>query len=102
MGRSFLTGVPGPRERFKYLEAVIAESGLAWSEIPREALFLAGKAFLSCRKEGGQRMNQLLDSLIGAHASPKCECRSPRTAKSYLPRLGRLGKGNSLLIFAEL
>ena len=33
--------------RIEDLEAAIAESGLVWSEVPREALFLAGEAFMA-------------------------------------------------------
>ncbi len=51
------------------LETAIRESGLLWSEIPREALFLAGKAYLSYRKAGGPRTAPLPDFFIGAHAA---------------------------------
>ena len=45
--------------RIEDLEAAVAESGLVWSEVPREALFLAGKAFMSYRKAGGTRTSPL-------------------------------------------
>ena len=51
------------------LEAALNESGLVWSEIPREALFLAGKAFLAYRKAGEPRTTPLPDFFIGAHAA---------------------------------
>ena len=38
-------------------------------EIPRPALFLAGKAFVAYRRSGGQRNNVLADFFIGAHAA---------------------------------
>ncbi len=38
-------------------------------EIPRDALFLAGKAFLQYRRRGGLRTGVLPDFLIGAHAA---------------------------------
>jgi len=37
--------------------------------IPREALFLAGKAFLQYRKRKGRKGNVLPDFFIGAHAA---------------------------------
>jgi hypothetical protein len=37
-------------ERIEDLEAVISEASLNLEQIPREALFLAGKAFLSYRR----------------------------------------------------
>ena len=55
--------------RIEDLEAAIKESGLVWHEVPREALFLAGKAYLSYRKGGGQRTSPLPDFFIGAHAA---------------------------------
>jgi predicted nucleic acid-binding protein len=55
--------------RIEDLEATIRESGLVWSEIPREALFLAGKAYLSYRRAGGKRTTPLPDFFIGAHAA---------------------------------
>ncbi len=39
--------------RIEELDAVVATAGLKLIEIPREALFLAGKAFLAYRKQGG-------------------------------------------------
>ncbi len=39
------------------------------STIPREALFLAGKAFLKYRKNKGTKCNVLPDFFIGAHAA---------------------------------
>jgi len=38
-------------------------------EIPREALFLAGKVFLEYKKNHGTRISTLPDFFIGAHAS---------------------------------
>ena len=37
--------------------------------LPYEAAFLAGKAFLTYRRRGGQRRSPLPDFLIGAHAA---------------------------------
>ena len=38
-------------------------------EIPKEALFLAGKAFVAYRRRGGSRCSPLPDFFIGAHAA---------------------------------
>lgn len=43
--------------------------GLNVLEIPRPALFLAGKAFVNYRRAGGSRFGVLADFLIGAHAA---------------------------------
>lgn len=38
-------------------------------ELPRPALFLAGKAFVRYRRQGGTKSNVLGDFFIGAHAA---------------------------------
>jgi predicted nucleic acid-binding protein len=55
--------------RIEELEAVIAEASLNMQSIPREALFLAGKAFLSYRRARGIRRSVLPDFFVGAHAA---------------------------------
>jgi predicted nucleic acid-binding protein len=42
---------------------------LAIEEIPREALFLAGKAFLQYQRSRGTKRSVLPDFYIGAHAA---------------------------------
>ena len=56
-------------ERIEELEEVLAETGITVSPIPREALFLAGKAFRRYRAAGGTRTGVLPDFFIGAHAA---------------------------------
>ncbi len=51
------------------LDQTIADLGLAIIEIPRPALFLAGKAFVRYRRQGGKKSNVLGDFFIGAHAA---------------------------------
>ena len=51
------------------LDGTLANLGLAMIEIPRPALFLAGKAFLRYRRRGGSKTNVLGDFFIGAHAA---------------------------------
>jgi predicted nucleic acid-binding protein len=55
--------------RIEELEQVLTEGGLAVEPIPREALFLAGKAFVKYRKREGVKTSALPDFFIGAHAS---------------------------------
>ena len=55
--------------RIEELEAVVATAGLKLIQIPREALFLAGKAFLAYRKQGGTRTGVLPDFFIGAQSA---------------------------------
>ena len=50
------------------VEAAIEQAGIKVLEIPREALFLAGKIFLSYRKSMGTKHSTLPDFYIGAHA----------------------------------
>ncbi|MGH8189889.1 MAG: type II toxin-antitoxin system VapC family toxin [Rhodanobacteraceae bacterium] len=38
-------------------------------DIPRPALFLAGRAFMKYRRSGGTKANVLPDFFIGAHAA---------------------------------
>jgi predicted nucleic acid-binding protein len=51
------------------LDRTVSELGLAFIEIPRSALFLAGKAFVRYRRQGGKKHNVLADFFIGAHAA---------------------------------
>jgi predicted nucleic acid-binding protein len=55
--------------RIEELEAVIKEASLAIEDIPREALFLAGKVFLRYRRSRGTKRSVLPDFYIGAHAA---------------------------------
>ncbi len=51
------------------LDDAIAGMRLAVLEMPRPALFLAGKAFAQYRRRGGTKANVLADFFIGAHAA---------------------------------
>lgn len=57
--------------RIEELEAVVAEGGFELHEVPREALFLAGKVFVDYRRRSRARVkrNVLPDFFIGAHAA---------------------------------
>ena len=54
--------------RIEEVEAAIEQAGVKVLEIPREALFLAGKVFLKYRKSKGTKHTTLPDFYIGAHA----------------------------------
>ena len=57
--------------RIEELEAVLADGGFELQEVPREALFLAGKVFLEYRRRSraAAKRNVLPDFFIGAHAA---------------------------------
>ena len=54
---------------YEELEDDIAQAALSVESIPREALFLAGKAFFDYRRRRGGRDGVLPDFFIGAHAA---------------------------------
>lgn len=56
-------------ERIEEVEALFEHLGFGMKPIPREASFLAGKAFLQYRKRQGQKGNVLPDFFIGTHAA---------------------------------
>ena len=56
-------------ERIEELEAAIIKAGFQMLEIPKEALFLAGKAYLKYRKVKGIKRSPLPDFYIGAQAA---------------------------------
>ena len=51
------------------LDGTLDKLGLTIMELPRPALFLAGKAFVRYRRAGGKKSNVLADFFIGAHAA---------------------------------
>jgi predicted nucleic acid-binding protein len=55
-------------QRIDEVDAVLAVTDVEIEEIPRPALFLAGKAFRDYRARGGVRTGVLSDFFIGAHA----------------------------------
>jgi predicted nucleic acid-binding protein len=70
------------------LDAWIDRAGLKLLEIPRPALFLAGKAFATYRQKGGERSNVLADFFIGAHAAVlgcPVMTRDAKRYRSYFP-----------------
>lgn len=51
------------------LNRTLSDLHIGMIEIPRPALFLAGKAFARYRRQGGVKNNVLSDFFIGAHAA---------------------------------
>jgi predicted nucleic acid-binding protein len=51
------------------LDEKIAIMNLVFEPIPRTASFLAGKAYVLYRRQGGTKSNVLADFFIGAHAT---------------------------------
>ena len=65
------------------LDSAIEGMGLIVQELPRSALFLAGRAFLKYRREGGHKSNVLADYFIGAHAAVQSWSILTRDARRY-------------------
>jgi predicted nucleic acid-binding protein len=51
------------------LDATLADLQIPVIATPKPALFLAGKAFVQYRRQGGTKTNVLADFFIGAHAA---------------------------------
>ena len=56
-------------ERIEDLESAVAKAGFRMLEIPKEALFLAGKVYLNYKKRKGTKGTPLPDFYIGAQAT---------------------------------
>lgn len=56
-------------KRIEELEVAIEKAGFQMLEIPKEALFLAGKVFLQYKRKMGTKLATLPDFFIGAHAA---------------------------------
>ena len=77
-------------KRIEEFEAAIKEVGIKVLEIPREALFLAGKVFLEYRKNKGTKNTTLPDFFIGAHATISdfhLVTRDETRFRTYFPKL---------------
>jgi predicted nucleic acid-binding protein len=75
------------------LDDAIEGMGITVKELPRPALFLAGKAFVKYRRGGGSKGNVLADFFIGAHAAVLgCSIltRDARRYRGYFPSVSLL------------
>jgi predicted nucleic acid-binding protein len=74
--------------RIEALESVLGHASVRVEPIPHEALFLAGKAFMSYRRQRGPKSGVLPDFFIGAHAAVRgwpLLTRDTRRYRSYFP-----------------
>jgi len=79
------------------LDAVIAAAALGIAQIPNEALFLAGKAFLDYRRGRGTKQSVLPDFYIGAHAAVMqwpILTRDARRYRTYYPTVNLITPDN--------
>lgn len=77
-------------ERIEDVERLLADVTIGWSDIPRDALFLAGKAFQAYRRQGGVRTGVLPDFFIEAHAAVTgltLLTRDARRYRTYFPKV---------------
>jgi len=56
-------------ELIEEVEHALSKGGFTMAPIPKEALFLAGKAFLRYRRTQGTKVSPLPNFFIGAHAA---------------------------------
>jgi hypothetical protein len=76
--------------RIEEVEDAIEQVGVKVLEIPREALFLAGKTFLDYRRNKGTKSSTLPDFFIGAHATVSSfdlVTRDIANYKTYFPNI---------------
>jgi predicted nucleic acid-binding protein len=73
------------------LDAALPPADFTREQLPYEAGFLAGKAFMAYRRRGGQRTAPLPDFYIGAHAavrSYRLITRDVKRFRTYFPAIG--------------
>lgn len=73
------------------LDGMLADAQIDVAPMPRAALFLAGKAFLSYRAAGGPRTGVLPDLFVGAHAAVtrwRLLTRDTGRYRTYFPTVG--------------
>jgi hypothetical protein len=75
-------------DRIESLDAALAGLDFETLQIPKPALFLAGRAFRLYRRQGGMKTSVLSDFFIGAHAAvadAELLTRDPKHVRSYFP-----------------
>ena len=83
-------------ERIEQLDEALPPDAFTRLELPWEAGFLAGKAFLHYRRAKGARSSPLPDFYIGAHAAIEGMVLLPRDARryrTYYPKLDLICPG---------
>ena len=74
--------------RIEELDQVLEIASIAMEQLPRPALFLAGKAFQRYRAQGGTRTGVLPNFFVGAHAAVAnlpLLTRDSRRFRTYFP-----------------
>lgn len=82
--------------RFEDLDAALEAMEIDVLDIPRPALFLAGKAFVQYRRRGGAESRVLGDFYVGAHAAVIRQpvlTRDVRRYRSYFPSVKLVAPG---------
>jgi hypothetical protein len=77
-------------QRIEEVEEALPSSAFRREQLPYEAAFLAGKAFIRYRRNGGLRRSPLPDFFIGAHAlvaGHRLLTRDAGRYRRYFPRL---------------
>ena len=85
-------------ETIEEVDETLTAMGIKVLEMPREALFLAGKVFLQYRKNKGNKTSPLPDFFIGAHAltaNLQLITRDNGKFRSYFPTLQLITPGNN-------
>lgn len=85
-------------DRIDEVDAALDAARVELIEIPRAALFLAGKAFAKYRARGGTRTGVLPDFFIGAHAVVQgigLLTRDSRRYRAYFPTIILITPGDS-------
>ena len=83
-------------ERIEELEASLRVASVSLEPMSKEALFLAGKVFLSYRRRGGAKMSTLPDFFIGAQAAVQrlpLLTRDVKRYKTYYPTVELISPG---------
>ena len=84
--------------RLEEVDAALDAAAVELVEIPRAALFLAGKAFQEYRARGGTKTGVLPDFFIGAHAVVACIgllTRDARGYRTYFPTITLITPGDA-------
>jgi len=85
-------------DRIDKVDAFLEGTDIEVDEVPRAALFLAGKAFQTYRSRGGTRTGVLSDFFIGAHAvvaGLTLLTRDMRRYRSYFPTVTLITPGDA-------
>jgi predicted nucleic acid-binding protein len=85
-------------DRLEEVDAFLGGTDIDVDEMPRAALFLAGKAFQTYRARGGTKSGVLSDFFIGAHAVAEgmsLLTRDSRRYRSYFPTITLITPGDA-------